>query len=243
MRFAQFLQILAVKLERLLRNWGKWGGSQVRELVAQRRVRVNGEVAENPSVLVGPFDEVECDGGMVQERKARSLMMHKPLGVVSATRDEEHRTVVDLVKEEWAEELHLAGRLDRFTSGLVVLTNDSCLSEKLTRPESLLGKRYRVACDQPILTEAVSAFEEGLWFEKEQVQTRPAKVKLISDRECLLTIFEGKHHQVKRMFARFGIKVTALHREAMGPLELDARLEPGQWRDLTAEEYILLEGG
>ena len=223
-------------MERLLRIWGQWGASQVRELVAQNRVLVNGERAKNPSQLLGRFDEVVCDGEVVRAAKMRSLMLYKPLGVVSATSDREHETVVDLVAEEWAHELHLAGRLDRFTSGLVVLTNDSELSEGLTRPEGKIGKRYRVGCEEVISTEAVAAFEEGMWFAKEGVKTQPAKVILLSEKECLLTIYEGKHHQVKRMFARFGNKVTALHREAIGSLELDASLQPGEWRLLEFEE-------
>ena len=212
----------------------------MREELAQNRVWVNGRLVSEHALLVGPFDEVVCGGQVVQRREQRCLMLHKPLGVVSATQDLEHPTVVGLIEEEWAAELHLAGRLDRFTSGLMVLTNDSSLSERLTLPAEKLGKRYRVVCDQSISSEIVTAFEAGMWFAKEEVQLQPARVSLLSEKECLLTIFEGKHHQVKRMFARFGLKVTDLHREAMGPLELDPSLGVGCWRFLTDAEVALL---
>lgn len=226
-------------MERLLRGWGQWGRRDVREKLSQGRVRVAGCVVFDASLLVGPFDKVECDGKVVQDRKARNLMLNKPLGVVSATTDELHLTVIDLIAgdgEGWADSLHLAGRLDRFTSGLMILTNDSSLSEALTAPERKQGKRYRVTCDQAISLEIVSSFEKGMWFAKENITTQPAQVVLLSERECLLTIYEGKHHQVKRMFAQFEVKVVALHREAMGAIELDAGLLPGQWRELREDE-------
>lgn len=232
----ELLQANDVKLERLLRAWGQWGRREVRDQLAQKKVLVNGCEVTNPSFLVGPFDEVLLDDRIVQRRVARSLMLHKPLGVVSATKDDEHETVLDLIREDWAPQLHLAGRLDRFTTGLMVLTNDSELSERLTLPEQKMGKRYRVTCDEPISEQMVAAFEAGIWLEKEQVYTQSAKLGLISEKECYLTIFEGKHHQVKRMFARFDSKVVALHREAMGALELDSNLMPGQWRLLTEGE-------
>ncbi|MFC0019898.1 pseudouridine synthase [Roseibacillus persicicus] len=229
----------AVRLDRMVGKWGQWGRREVRERLSRGMVRVNGVVCPEGAFQVGPFDRVECGSEVLQARVARSLMLHKPLGVVSATSDLEHRTVVDLIGEPWATELHLAGRLDRFTSGLLILSNDSSLTEALTEPGRKLGKRYRVTCDGDVTPEIVVAFEKGIWFAKEQVATQPAQVELLSGRQCLLTIYEGKHHQVKRMFARFDVKVTALHRETMGPLSLDPALQPGEWRMLTADELQL----
>ena len=223
-------------MERLLRSWGQWGRKEAREQLSRNLVRVNGEIVSEASRLVGPFDRVQWQDSLVQAREARYLMLHKPLGVVSATTDSKHRTVIDLVEEDWADELHLAGRLDRFTSGLMVLTNDSRFSEALTEPRRKLGKRYRVRCDGPITEEVIRAFEEGICFAKEKMTTHPAQVELLSSEECLLTIYEGKHHQVKRMFAGFDLKVMALHREAMGSLELDEGLAEGQWRHLGEKD-------
>ncbi len=224
------LLVAPVRIDRMIGKWGGWGKRRVRERVEAGEVLLNGELVTEGTVEVGKFDRVELGGEIVQANVRRSLMLHKPAGVVSATTDAEHQTVIDLVHEPWAGELHLAGRLDRFTTGLVVLTNDSSFSESLTEPERKIGKRYLVTVDGPIHGDVIAAFEEGMWFAKEQVVTAPAEVELLSADQCRLTIFEGKHHQVKRMFARFGIKVIALHREAIGGIELPDDLPSGAWR-------------
>ncbi len=220
-----------MRLDRLVGKWAGSGKRRTRELFEEGRVFLNGEVAEEGGFSVGKFDRVEVDGEVVQARRPRYVIMHKPLGVVSATIDEEHGTVIDLVDREWAAELHLAGRLDRFTSGLMILTNDSRYSESLTEPDRKVGKRYLVTLDQDIGDEVIEAFEAGMWFAKEKVTTAPARVELLSSRQCRLTIYEGKHHQVKRMFARFEMKVVGLHREAIGELELPDDLAVGEWRE------------
>ena len=227
-----------MRLDRVVGKWGGWGKRRVREKVEAGVVRVNGARERDGARQVGAFDLVEVGDEVVQDRKARYVMLHKPLGVVSATVDEEHETVIDLIEAEWATELHLAGRLDRFTSGLMVLTNDSQYSESLTTPEEKVGKRYLVGTDREIPQEAVNAFEEGVRLEKEQVTSAPALVEMISPTSCRLTIYEGKHHQVKRMFARFEIKVTTLHREAIGDLELPDDLELGEWREFVPEYLV-----
>lgn len=215
-------------------KWGGWGKRRVREVLETGEVRVNGLPQVDGTTQVGSFDRVEVGGETVQARVARYVMLHKPLGVVSATVDEEHETVIDLIDEEWAGELHLAGRLDRFTSGLVILTNDSRYSESLTEPGRKVGKRYLVETDREISAIVVDALRAGMWFAKERVATAPAEVEMLGPCQCRLTIYEGKHHQVKRMFAQFEIKVTALHREAVGGIELPADLNPGEWRDIKA---------
>jgi len=219
-----------MRLDRLVGKWAGTGKRRTREIFEAGKVSLNGVVVEEGAPAVGTFDRVEVGGEVVQARVRRYLMLHKPAGVVSATVDDEHETVIDLIKEDWAQELHLAGRLDRFTTGLVILTNDSTYSEWLTLPGSRVGKEYLVEVDGPIGREVVTAFEAGIDFEKEKITTAPAKVELLGSSRCRLTIFEGKHHQVKRMFARFGLKVMSLHREAMGELRLPDDLREGEWR-------------
>ena len=221
-----------MRLDRFVGKWGQTGKRRTREIFESGKVLLNGEVVLKGSILMSPFDRVEVNGELVQDRQARTVILHKPLGVVSATIDEEHETVIDLIQTEWAGELHLAGRLDRFTSGLMILTNDSRFSESLTDPSQKVGKRYRVEVDGEISPEVVTAFEEGMWFAKEKITTAPAIVELQNSTTCLLTIYEGKHHQIKRMFARFDLKVTALHREAIGEIELPEDLKVGEWREL-----------
>jgi len=224
-----------MRLDRFVGKWAGMGKRRTREFFEGGRVLINGAIEEDGQMEVGKFDRVEVDGEVLQDSQARYVMMNKPLGVVSATVDAEHKTVVDLVTEDWAGELHLAGRLDRFTTGLVILTNDSAYSESLTEPERKVGKRYRVGLDGELRDEVVEALEAGVWFAKEKITTSPAQVEVLGGSECLLTIYEGKHHQVKRMFAQFELKVKSLHREAIGRLELPEDLEPGEWRHYVPE--------
>lgn len=230
-----------MRLDRLVGKWAGTGKRRTRELFEAGRVRFNGETVAEGGVAVGTFDRVEVDGKVLQNRVSRYVILNKPTGVVSATVDQEHVTVIDLIDAEWAGELHLAGRLDRFTTGLVVLTNDSRYSEWLTLPGSKVGKVYLVEVDGEIGEEVVAAFQEGVAFEKEGITTAPAKVELLASNRCRLTIYEGKHHQVKRMFARFELKVVSLHREAVGELRLPDHLKAGEWREfpprISANEH------
>ncbi|MFT6596769.1 MAG: 16S rRNA pseudouridine516 synthase, partial [Akkermansiaceae bacterium] len=155
-----------MRLDRFVGKWAGTGKRRTREIFEAGRVRLNGDVPDEPGTEVGKFDRVEVDDEILQALTPRYVMMHKPLGIVSATVDEEHQTVIDLIKEDWAGELHLAGRLDRHTSGLVVLTNNSVFSESLTEPSEKVGKVYLVEVDGPITEEVISVFEEGMWFAK-----------------------------------------------------------------------------
>ena len=229
-----------MRLDQLIRKATGRSGRALREVLRTSDVRVNGALATSPGQPVGRFDHVELDGLIVQANTARYLALHKPAGVVSATTDPEHRTVIDLIGEPWREELHLAGRLDRFTTGLVILTNDSDFSEALTLPGRKVPKGYRVETNRAITPDAAAAIRTGMRFDKENVTTHPAQLELAGERSCNLTIFEGKHHQVKRMFARFDIKVEALHRFRIGEIWLEEeQLPPGSYRDLHPEELRL----
>lgn len=227
-----------MRLDRLVGKWGGTGKRRTRELFEAGLVWVNGTVVEREDrgMTVGTFDRVEVGPETVQARVPRYLMLYKPAGVVSATVDDKHRTVIDLIARPWAEELHLAGRLDRFTTGLVILTNDSTFSEALTAPQARVGKEYLVELDGEIPEKVVTAFKAGLYFEKEGVTTAPALLVRLETRRGLLTIYEGKHHQVKRMFARFGLRVVSLHRQAVGQIRLPDDLREGEWRELEAKE-------
>jgi 16S rRNA pseudouridine516 synthase len=134
--------------------------------------------------------------------------------------------------------LHLAGRLDRSTTGLVILTNDSDFSESLTQPDQKIPKTYLVDTDLAITPEAIEIFRAGMFFAKENIHTQPAVVSLLSSNSCRLTIFEGKHHQIKRMFLRFGIRVTKLHRESIGSYALPEDLAVGEWRVMAKKDHF-----
>ena len=195
-----------------------------------------GEVCLNQTAItdgsqeLGKFDQLTVSGEILQSHVPRYLLIHKPAGILSATSDPTHRTVIDLIREPWARDLHLAGRLDRSTTGLVILTNDSVFSESLMRPGHRIPKTYLVETDLPITAEAIEKFRSGMFFAKEKISTHEAIVIPLSETSCRLTIYEGKHHQIKRMFLRFGIRVTKLHRESIGPYVLPEDLAPGHYR-------------
>jgi 16S rRNA pseudouridine516 synthase len=188
---------------------------------------------------VDRFTLVELDGAVIQAaERALYLMLHKPVGILSATKDDQHPTVVDLIDDPDKHTLHIAGRLDRSTSGLVLLTNDGRWSKQLMTAEEKVPKVYRVETLDPIVPEAVAEFARGFYFHTEDITTLPAELVLLGERLARLTLHEGRYHQVKRMFHRVGNRVVGLHRESIGALALPEELPPGGWRALTAQEVL-----
>lgn len=205
------------------------GKRHAKKLIDAGQVFLNHNHVTNGKIPLEKFDHLSANGEILQARNPRYILLHKPSGILSATTDKTHRTVIDLIDEPWANELHLAGRLDRATSGLIILTNDSRFSESLTSPEHLVPKTYIVQTDQTIPGSVLQQFRDGMSFEKENTRSAPAIVDLLTEISCRLTIHEGLHHQIKRMFLRFGIRVTQLHRESIGLYHL-GNLKPGEWR-------------
>jgi 16S rRNA pseudouridine516 synthase len=207
------------------------GKRHARNLLENGEVILNGTIITEGSIPLGKFDHLLLAGETLQANTRRIILLHKPAGILSATSDPMHRTVIDLIREPWAHELHLAGRLDRATTGLVILTNDSAFSESLTRPGNKVPKTYLVETNQTITAEAITAFRAGMSFAKEKIRTHSALYIPLTETSCRLTIYEGKHHQIKRMFLRFGIRVTKLHRESIGSHLLPANLAPGEYME------------
>lgn len=208
------------------------GKRHAKKLLESGEILLNGSAISDGKLPLGKFDHLTAAGEILQANAPRYILLHKPTGILSATTDRKHQTVIDLIHEPWASELHLAGRLDRSTTGLVILTNDSDFSESLTAPKNKIPKTYLVETDQAIPHEAIEKFREGMPFEKENTRSQPAIVNLLSESSCRLTIYEGLHHQIKRMFLRFGIRVTSLHRESIGPYRLPADLLPGNYQNI-----------
>ncbi|WP_221032534.1 pseudouridine synthase [Actomonas aquatica] len=220
-----------MKLDRLLAKHRLMGRTQARTLLLARRVRVDGEIETRFDTEVDRFSAVLVDDEIVQPAARRLyLMLHKPVGVVSATSDAEHRTVLDLIDDPDKDTLHLVGRLDRNTSGLVLLTNDGRWSKALMHPDKKVAKVYRVTTRDPIAPDAVAAFAEGFYFHTEDLTTQPAHLEILTAHTARLTLHEGRYHQVKRMFHRIQNRVTALHRESIGDYVLPEDLPPGEWR-------------
>ncbi len=228
-----------MKLDRLLAKHDLMGRSRARAAVLAGRVRVDGVPADRFDVAVDRFSEVRLDESVVQAASRRLyLMLHKPIGVVSATSDAEHPTVLDLIDDPDKESLHLVGRLDRNTSGLVLLTNDGRWSKALMHPDRKVPKVYHVTTRDLIPAAAVQAFAEGFYFHTEDHTTQPAQLEILSPHTARLTLHEGRYHQIKRMFHRIQNQVTALHRESVGDIGLPADLAPGEWRPI---EPVLIQ--
>ncbi len=225
-----------MRLDRFLSNLPRFNRQDARQLISQGRIRLDGQECRDAQAEVREFSRVQLDDELLQAGKAaRYFMLHKPVGVVSATCHPEHRTVLDLIDEPDKDDLHLAGRLDLNTSGLLLISNDGLWTRRLTLPGSKQPKVYRVLTEQPISTEYIEVFARGLYFAYEDLTTLPAELEILGSHSARLTLHEGRYHQVKRMFGHFQNKVIGLHRERIGPLEL-GDLPPGHYRALSAEE-------
>jgi len=230
-----------MRVDRFLSNLPCFNRKQVRLLLVEKRVRLDGKIVSDPHAEVREFSRVEVDNEVLQVGKpVRHFMLHKPPGCVSATRDPQHQTVLDLIHEPDKEELHIAGRLDFNTTGLMLITNDGSWSRRLTQPQTKLPKVYFVETEQAIGPEYALKFAEGMYFAFEDLTTLPADLLVLGPTSARLSIVEGRYHQVKRMFGHFNNKVLRLHREKMGPLVLDPSLKPGEYRPLSDEEIQLI---
>jgi 16S rRNA pseudouridine516 synthase len=231
------------RLDKVLANMGLGTRKEVKVLVKQGLVVVDSVVATDPGMHVIPEEqEIVVDGEPLNFKRWVYVLLNKPPGVVSATEDNVHETVVDLLPYEWAIKVHPVGRLDIDTEGLLLLTNDGQLSHSLLSPKKKVDKEYFARIDGRVTKHHVQEFAKGV--ELEDFTTLPAKLEIVSSgetSEIRVTIMEGKFHQVKRMFAAFGLHVTYLQRIRMGPLHLDPTLALGEYRELTEEELDLLQ--
>lgn len=225
-----------MRLDKYIGNNSELSRRQIQQLARQSRLEVNGTVEKNPARLLQAGDSVTLDGELIQAAGARYFMLHKPAGIVCANSDGNHPTVLDLLDEPQKDRLQIAGRLDLDTTGLVLITDDGQWNHRVTSPRRACRKRYRVQLAEAISETTPARFAEGVLLHGEEKPTLPAALTLLDSHSALLEIAEGRYHQVKRMFAAVGNRVTALHREAIGPIELDALLTEGHYRALSAAE-------
>lgn len=205
-------------------------------LLAQKQVWLDQQLATSVQQRVDEYTHVRVGDRVLQDKSPSYIMLNKPAGVVSATKDPKHTTVIDLLGTDQPKNLHIAGRLDFNSTGLLLLTNDGRWSRRLSSPELGIQKRYRVQLDKPVSAEVVAAFAQGMHFPYEGITTRAAELTVINEAVAEVALTEGRYHQIKRMFGRFQIEVLALHRFAVGSLELDKQLKPGAYRSLTEQE-------
>lgn len=225
------------RLDKLLAGTGRWSRKEVKELVRTGRVTVDGQTAARPEEKYAPEAVITVDRERVICGGLYYLMLHKPTGVVSATEDPRQKTVLDLLPEHLRRVgLFPAGRLDKDTEGLLLLTNDGILAHELLSPKKHVDKTYFVRVDGALDQEDVAAFAAGMTLEDGDTCLSAGLELLERPDEALVTLREGKYHQIKRMLAARGKPVRYLKRLTMGPLRLDETLEKGQWRELTAQE-------
>ncbi|ABI70696.1 16S rRNA pseudouridine(516) synthase RsuA [Shewanella frigidimarina] len=199
-------------------------------------VTCDGVVVKNSGFKVLPQMAVHLDGTLISVIGERYIMLNKPVDTICSTIDEEYPSVLSLIDIEKMDTLHIAGRLDVDTTGLVLITSDGQWSHKITSPKKDCGKRYWVELAEPIDDSLIQVFADGVELRNEDGLTKPALLDIIDSTHVRLTISEGKYHQVKRMFAAVGNRVVNLHREAVGAIELNADLAAGEWRFLTDAE-------
>lgn len=225
-----------MRLDKYISQKLQCGSKAARLLVAQGKVNLGGIVTRDNLIEVSDLCDVTCEGRRINDEDAIYIMLNKPQGCVSATVDEVHQTVVDLITEPYAQQLHIAGRLDKESTGLLILTNDGIWSKSLTEPVMAIPKRYLVTTEKEIKPEVKARFAEGFYFAYEDITTLPAELEILSEYSAVVTIYEGKYHQIKRMFHAVENRITSLHRLSVGSLKLDEALKPGAYRSLTVEE-------
>lgn len=230
------------RLDKVVSATGKYSRREVRLLVRQGRILVDGVPAASPEMKVDPEQaEILADGLSIGYEKYTYIMLHKPAGVLSAVEDKRQQTVLDLLPPELQKRgLSPVGRLDKDTEGLLLLTNDGELTHKLLSPKYHVNKVYYARVEGRLEPSDCEAFAAGMIL-GDGLACMPAGLEILSENEALVTLREGKFHQVKRMLAARGKPVVYLKRLSMGRLQLDKDLLPGQFRPLREEEISMLQ--
>ena len=227
-----------MRLDKYLAETAQCTRSEAKALLAKGRVQVNGAVCKKGDTQLKDTDTVAVDGKALSYQKYVYLMLNKPEGVVSASTDKRDTTVVDLVGDAYPRrELFPAGRLDKTSTGFVLLTDDGGFAHDILAPKRHVSKTYTVVIDTPLTDEMREGFAKGVTL-ADGTALSPAEVEAVTPDGLTVQVKlkQGVYHQIKRMFGVYGAGVNALHRDAIGGLALDPALEPGQWRELSAEE-------
>ncbi len=233
-----------IRLDKLLSTSGFGSRKEVKGIIKNSDVLVDGKLVKDPGFILDPHSsKVSLNGEAIDYRDFYYLMLNKPQGLISATQDNYHGTVLDLLDDSLKHrELFPVGRLDIDTEGLLLLTDDGKLAHRLTSPRKNISKTYQVRVRGRLSEKEAQLIKEGLPLE--DFLTKPGSLEILESGDISLahlTIYEGKFHQVKRMFHHLGMEVLFLKRIALGPLSLDKDLAPGSYRELTKSEIDLLK--
>ena len=234
-----------MRLDKYLAETAQCTRSEAKTLLNRGRVTVNGAVCNKGDTQLREGDSVAVDGAPLAYQQFVYLMLNKPEGVVSASTDKRDTTVVDLIGDAYPRrELFPAGRLDKTSTGFVLLTDDGGFAHEILAPKRHVSKTYTVVIDTPLTEEMRRGFAEGVTL-VDGTALSPAEVEALTPDGLTVKVRlrQGVYHQIKRMFGVYGAGVNALHRDAIGGLALDPALAPGQWRELSAEEVTVITTG
>ncbi|MFM1572555.1 rRNA pseudouridine synthase [Helcococcus ovis] len=231
-----------MRIDKYLSNSGIGTRKEVKQYIKNGLILLNDKVVLKSTQQVDENkDKIKFKNHEIIYKKYIYLMMNKPQGYISATKDY-NDTVLDLLDEKFQnKDIFPVGRLDKDTEGLLILTNDGKLAHELLSPKKKVDKKYYAKVDNILSEEDIDKFKDGIYLEKEQYLTMPAKLEIISNYECYVYIKEGKYHQVKRMLKSCGKEVLYLKRISMGNVNLDETLDSGQYRELTEKEIEILK--
>lgn len=232
------------RLDKAIASQGKLSRSDVHELIKKGFVRVNGNVCTKKDLKVDiDIDTVEINGKKLDFSRYIYIMLNKPKGVISASEDKRVSTVIDLIPDDMKRKnLFPAGRLDKDTTGLLIITNDGDYAHRMLSPKKHVDKVYHAVIEGRVGEKEILEFERGVSFE-DGFKCLPAKLNVIDDKDnqtCEVTIREGKFHQVKKMFLAVGCRVLELKRVKIGALKLDENLKSGECKILNQDEYNLV---
>ena len=228
-----------MRLDKFLADMGAGTRSDIKKDIRKGKVTVGGETVKSADLQVDPESDVCYCGRKITYAVNEYYMVNKPAGVISASDDARQSTVIDLLPDEKRQDLFPVGRLDKDTTGFVLITDDGEFAHRILSPKNHIDKTYVVSLRDNIEEEAVSLLENGITL-RDGTAFLPSKIKILSDKECEITICEGKYHQIKRMFCAVGNEVTNLRRIKMGRLFLDERLRDGECREITADELKMI---
>ncbi len=229
------------RLDKIIAAQGKYSRRDVKKLVAAGRINIDGKIVNKSDIKIDTDKvKIEIDGIELKIKNKVYLILNKPKGYVSATEDRKDETVLDLVPENlFHKELFPAGRLDKDTTGLMILTNDGNFAHNILAPKKHVKKKYKVEIDIKITDEMVEAFKKGIML-KDGI-CKSSGLEILDEKIGIVTLTEGRYHQIKRMFGCFGAKVVNLHRISFGNLSLPEDLKLGECRELTEGEIKKIE--
>lgn len=228
------------RIDKIICAQTEYSRKDIKKLILQKRIKVNDELVFKADIKIDPEkDKISIDEKIINIQKNIYLILNKPKGYISATEDRSQKTVLDLIDEKYSHrELFPAGRLDKDTTGMMIITDDGQFAHNILAPRKHISKTYEVELDLELTKEMVEGFKRGIKLNDGECKT--AKLEITGQYTGIVILTEGRYHQIKRMFGCYGAKVVNLHRIAMGNLRLPEDLKEGESRELSKEELELL---